>query len=99
MKKDIANGLEATPIQAINQYEAEICWDKFVYMKERQIPIDSGLVEDDHSKRCGCSCKGDCSDPEECECRLLTVKENEVLKAGNKANYEFNYLPRLPKTA
>lgn len=98
MRKDVSKGLEATPIQAINEYEPKL-YEEFVYIKERKVPIDLGLVEDDQSKQCGCSCEGDCSDPEKCECRRLTVKENEILEADDQAGYKFNRLPKLPKTA
>ena len=98
MKKDISNGLEATAIQAINEYKPEF-WPEFVYIKEWKLSIGSELIETNEPAACGCSCEDDCSDLDKCECRQLTVKENRPLHSDDKAGYEFNYLFKLPETA
>lgn len=95
MRKDISNGLEATPIQAINEYKSEL--PEFTYIKQWRVSVGSELIE--NNEVCGCSCEDDCSDADKCECRQLTVKENRPFRSDDKAGYEFNYLFKLPETA
>lgn len=101
MKRDISNGLEHTPISAINEYKAEFWKPDFIYIKERQFSINSELVKNvfDQNNLKSCSCEDDCSDLNKCECRQLTIEENKLIDPNNKAGYEFNYLHNLPKTA
>ena len=97
MKRDISNGLEATPIQVVNEFEPEFYFD-FNYIKERQFVIDTDLIKTGDAK--SCDCEDGCSDSSKCACRQLTVTEHRALYPDTtKAGYEFNSLLDHPKTA
>lgn len=97
MKRDISNGVEATPIQMVNEFEPEF-YLNFTYIKEREFAIDTDLIKTGDLK--SCDCEDDCSDSSKCACRQLTVTEHRALYPNtNKAGYEFNHLLYQPKTA
>ncbi|XP_013774016.2 histone-lysine N-methyltransferase SETDB1-like isoform X1 [Limulus polyphemus] len=89
---DITYGKENVPVSCVNTLDTSS--PSFVEYSTERFTAEGVPLNLDPEFLCGCDCKDNCQNRDECACQQLTIKATEVLPSGKipDAGYKFRRL-------